>query len=109
MPRPRLTSFTVKPYKQSRTTKAKHIMPNGDIIKARQDLKNHEIWHLEVFQNGEQTNCLEIEMTADNCNRMLQLLTSWEPKAASSIGGNTYKKYRPTDAPFYKLHYKGKR
>ena len=98
-----------KEYKQMRTSKAKHIMPNGDIIKARQDFKNHELWYLEIYRHGEQVSCLKVEVNADNCHRLFELLQSWEPKASNSKGGNTGEKYSPSIAPFYKLHWKGRR
>ncbi len=90
-----------------RRTKVIHKSFNGDILRAKQDLQNHDIWYLELFHAGECKSVMRLKVTADNCNALFKLLKLEKPKPAE----NWYKRYMGKGQPdvFYKKILQGGR
>ena len=90
-----------------RRTKVLHKSFNGDILRAKQDLRDHDIWYIELFRSGECKSSMRLKVTADNCNELFKLLKLEKPKA-SYRWNNRYTGKGPPDV-FYKKVLQGRR
>ena len=90
--------------KLRQTTKVVHKSINGDIFKARQDLRDETVWYLEHYRHGEQKASMRLKVTAHNCNALFKLLKLEKPTNSPywQVRGRDKNGHISTQMPIYR-------